>query len=338
MRVVSEAVQKRAGALGNRFHHVPSSDHRAQRRVTARDSLPDQNHVRRNAPMIHGEWFARAAHSAHHFIGNQQNSVAAANFSDALHVTIGRSHGTQRSAHHRLENKGSDVLRPVAFQHAIEIVRAIHVTFRIFQPERTAVTKARRDVPPLLQQRRERFAAHHVSRNRKRSQRAAVIALLPRNHAEAFLFAALDPILPRKLDRGFRSFRTTGSKVHTAALAHALRRQREYARGEFFGDGGVKLRRMHVGQPRGLLGHRLRNLRDAMSDGDHRRAARCVQITPPTYGVDEASLSPQRQGISLQKISWEDRFFGHGPPGDQDSRACVLARNISHRSLKDERF
>src|SRR5271156_6664615 len=94
---------------------------------------------------------------------------------------------------------------------------------------------------------------------------------------------------------------------------------------------------MYVSEPRGLLGNRLTDLRDAVPDGDYRRAARCVQITLAAHRVDEASLSPQRHGISLQEISWESSFVGHGPPGDQDSRAR-FARNDSHRSLKDERF
>jgi hypothetical protein len=38
--------------------------------------------------------------------------------------------------------------------------------------------------------------------------------------------------------------------------------------------------------------------------------------------VHKTSLTPQRHGISLQEISWENRFVGHGPPVGKDSRAC----------------
>ena len=187
-----------------------------------------------------------------------KNSVAVANFREALHVTIRRRDRAERGADDRLENKRRDVFRTVALQQTFEFIRAIHIAFRILQPERAAVAKTRRDVAPFLQQRSEWLAAANVAGNGERAQRAAVVALLARNHAEAFGFAALDPILARELDGGFRGFRAAGSEIDAAILAHRRRSQGQNARGQFFGDGGVKLRRMNVGEPGGLFGHGLR--------------------------------------------------------------------------------
>ena len=127
----------------------------------------------------------------------------------------------------------------------------------------------------------------HISRNRQRPERAAVITLLPRNHAKTSRLAALDPILPREFYRRLGSFGSAGSEIYAPVSAHALRRQSQNPRGQFFSDGGVKLRRMHVGEPRGLLGDGLRDLRHAVTDRHHRRAARRIQITPTAHRMTQ---------------------------------------------------
>ena len=76
-----------------------------------------------------------------------------------------------------------------------------------------------------------------------------MVALLARNDAKALFFAALDPILARELQRCLGGFRAAGSEIDAAMIAHAARCERENTRGQFFGDGGVKLRRMNVGEP-----------------------------------------------------------------------------------------
>src|SRR5580704_1134489 len=331
MRVVRKAVQKRAGAARNRIHHVSRRDHRAQRGIPARDSLADQNHVRRHAPMFDRESFAGTSHPAHHFVRDQQNSVSAANLGQPLHVTFRRSHRTQGRARYRLEYESRDVLRSVALQHAIEFVGAIHIAFRITQAKWTPVAIARRNVPPFLKHRRERLATPHIARNRKRSQRAAVITLLPRKHAVTFLLAPFDPILAREFQRGLGGFGTAGSEIDAPILPHSTWGKRQNPRSELLGNGSLKLRGMNVGQPRALLRHRARNFLHAVPDGDDRRPARRVQITAPLRRINEASLRPHRLRISLQETSREYSLVRHWPPGDR--RLCERSAPRFARAL-----
>ena len=205
---------------------MPCNNYGSQRRIAARNSLAHQNHIRRRAPVFHGERPACAPHSRHHFVGDQKNSMLAANFRNSLNVTFRRRHCAQGCSHGWLENKCRHVFRTVAFQHAPEFVRALHVAFRITKPVRTSITIARRNVSPLRQHRRERLAPPDVSGNRQSPQRAAVITLQAGNHAESFFLPAFYPVLPRQLQRRFRGLRPARSKINAAAPPHSLRCER----------------------------------------------------------------------------------------------------------------
>src|SRR4029077_12834841 len=71
MRLVGESMHEGAGAARERFHDARGNEHRAKRRVTAGDSLAQQNHVRLKAPVLYGERFSGAAHAAHDLVGDQ---------------------------------------------------------------------------------------------------------------------------------------------------------------------------------------------------------------------------------------------------------------------------
>src|SRR5580704_11426002 len=327
MRIVGKAVEESSGAAGDRVDDTARGDNRAERGVAAGDSLPYEDHVRRNAPVFDGERSSGAAHAGHDFVSDQQDAVAMADFGDALDVAFGRGDRTERGADHGFENKCGDVFRTVAGEGAIEFVGAIDVTFRIFQAEGTAVAIARRDVAPLGKHGRERFAAADVAGNGEGAEGAAVVALQAREYAESFGLAALDPILAGELQRGFGGFRAAGSEIDAAVFMHLARGESQNAFGKIFGDGGLELRGVDVGKARSLRGHRVCNFRDTVADGDDGGAAGRVEIALALGGVDETTLAADGSGIGFEKISRENGFVRHGPPGDQEPSRDRISRD-----------
>src|SRR5207245_11571269 len=98
MRLVCEAVHERTRAAFERFDNARGNQHRAERRVTARDSLPHQNQVWLDTPVLNGKRLSGAAHAGHDFVGDEKYPVFAADFGDTWNVTIRRHGSTERRA------------------------------------------------------------------------------------------------------------------------------------------------------------------------------------------------------------------------------------------------
>src|SRR2546426_3726920 len=149
MCLIREAVHECAGAAFECFNHTRGNEYRAERRVAAGDSFPDENDVRFDAPVLTSEWFSRAAHAAHNFVGNQENSILAADFRNSRGVTFGRRGGAESGANDRLENKSGGFLRLVLKKMDLEIVRAHEFALRKGLFERAVGAKTRSDVSPF---------------------------------------------------------------------------------------------------------------------------------------------------------------------------------------------
>jgi len=147
--------------------------------------------------MVDSKGFAGSTHAAHYFIGDEQDIVAAAYFRDPLDITVGWRDSAERGSHHRLKNEGSDILRSLALEQAVEFIGAIDIAGWVFETKRAAVAIAGRNMSPLLQHWGKRLAATNVARNRKGAERRAMVALGTRNDPVALLFASLDPVLSR---------------------------------------------------------------------------------------------------------------------------------------------
>ena len=80
--VVGKAVQKSSRALGDRINHFLARNHRPQRRVSRRQALGRNQNVGRDLPVLNREITSSSPHAGHDFIGNQQHTVALANFGD----------------------------------------------------------------------------------------------------------------------------------------------------------------------------------------------------------------------------------------------------------------
>src|SRR3989454_2227832 len=192
MCLIREAVHECAGAAFECFNHTRGNEYRAERRVAAGDSFPDENDVRFDAPVLTSEWFSCAAHAAHNFVGNQENSILAADFRDASGVSLRRHSGTESRANNRLKNKSGGFPRFVLQKMEFEIIGAGDFALRKSFFERAVVAKTRSDVSPFSNERFVGRAARHISADRQSTKRAAVIALPARKNAVPILLAAFE--------------------------------------------------------------------------------------------------------------------------------------------------
>ena len=110
MSLISEAVHEGAGAVFECRDDARGNENRAERRVTAGDSFPHQNHVWLDVPVLRSKRLSGTAHAGHNFVRDEENSVLAADFRDARCVTLGRHRGAESGAADRLEDEGRGFL------------------------------------------------------------------------------------------------------------------------------------------------------------------------------------------------------------------------------------
>src|SRR5260370_26224357 len=217
MSLIRKAVHECAGGVLECFDRAGGNEQGGQRRVIAGDSFPHQNNVRLDAPVLHAEWFARAAHAAHHFVGDQKNSALAADFRDPCRVTFGSHGGTEGGANNRLENKSGGFLKFVTKKMAFEIVGAGEFALRKRFFERAVVAKTRSNMPPFRDERFVRRAAYDISADGHRSKSAAMIALPAGKNAITILLPAFNVKLTHELFGSFSNvttFRTGIQQSH----------------------------------------------------------------------------------------------------------------------------
>lgn len=147
MRLIREAVLECRRTSLEGGDYVWCNDHGTQRGVAAGNSLPCQNHVRLNVPVLDSEWLSSSAHTGHHFISDQQNAATPADFGDALRVPVRRSHSAERGADDRLEKKGGNAFFIVAVEIGIEIAGTFQSVFSERLAVRSVKWETRRDVP-----------------------------------------------------------------------------------------------------------------------------------------------------------------------------------------------
>jgi hypothetical protein len=108
---------------------------------------------------------------------------------------------------------------------------------------------------------------------------------------------------------------------------HLARGESQNAFGKFFGDGGLELRGVDVGEAGGLRGHGVRDFGNSVADGDDGSAAGRVEIALALGGVDETTIAADGSGIGFEKISGENGFVRHGPPGDHEPSRDRISRD-----------
>src|SRR6266478_1599853 len=185
MGLIGEAMLEGAAATFEGGGNARRDQDGAERRVPTGDSLPDQDEVGLDIPVLDCEWFSGAAHAAHDFVGDQQNAPVAADFSDALGVALWRNGSAERRADYGLEEESGCRARVVAFEKRFQVVGARDAAFGKFLVERTVIAEARSDVSPFSKERLIGRATRDVAADAHSPESAAVIALAARDDAIA---------------------------------------------------------------------------------------------------------------------------------------------------------
>jgi hypothetical protein len=303
MSLIREAVQESAGAALERFNDTRGNENGAERRVPAGNSLPDQNNVRLDAPVLDGKSFSGAAHAGHDFVSDKENAVFAADFGDARSVANWRHGGAESGANDWLENKGCGLIGLVFVKMDIEIISAHEFALRKSFVERAVVAEAWRDVAPFGEERFVRRAAGDVAAHGHRAKGAPVITLAPRKNAVASLLAGFEMILTREFYRGLRGFRAAGSEKDAAAVTEIRWSDSEEARGKFFRCGRMKLRGVRKSDLRGLLGHGAADFLNAVADADDRSLPGSIQEAPAIGRNNPAAFTAKGNRKRLLKMA-----------------------------------
>src|SRR5258708_24279369 len=95
MRLIGEAVHEGGGAFFEGIDDAGSDEDRAEGSVSAGDSLPSENNVGLEPPVLAGERFSCAAHATHDFIGDAEDAVTAAVVGDDGGVAVDAGNGPQ---------------------------------------------------------------------------------------------------------------------------------------------------------------------------------------------------------------------------------------------------
>src|SRR2546423_8788728 len=80
MRLIREAVLEGPRTTFKCRDYVRRHQNRAERSIAARDSLPYQDEVGLDIPVLHRERRASAPHAAHDFVGYEKNLVVTTDF------------------------------------------------------------------------------------------------------------------------------------------------------------------------------------------------------------------------------------------------------------------
>lgn len=138
------------------------------------------------------------------------------------------------------------------------------------------------------QHRREWCLAPRIAPRGKRTERVAVVALVPRNDAGALRLPDLDHILPRHFQRGLDGFRPSRDEID---LLDPLWRVFDQPRSEAFSGLIGEETRMRKSQRLTLFGDRGLHIGVRMPQTGHRRASRSVEVTLSVF-VDEIASLP----------------------------------------------
>jgi len=163
--------------------------------------------------MLDREGLSGAAHAGHDFVGYEEDVVLAANFRDALHVTVGRSGSAERGSDDRLENESGDGFGVVCGEERIEIAGTSNVAAGEIFIEGTVITEARCDVAPFGEKWLVGSTASDIAADRHRAERTAVVALTAGYDTEFLRRVGFEMELAREFDGGFGGFGAAGSEI-----------------------------------------------------------------------------------------------------------------------------
>jgi predicted metalloprotease with PDZ domain len=324
MRLIGEAVHEGGGAFFEGVDDARSYEDRAEGRVTTGDSLPRENDVGLETPVLAGEGFAGAAHARHDFIGDEEDAVAAADFGDASGVAVDGRRSTERGADDGFEDEGGDGGSIVGTEKDVEVIGAGKIAFGIGFAERAVITEARSDVSPFRDHGRVGGAAADVAADSHGAKGAAMVALLAGDDAVTGWLPGFEKILAREFDSGFGGFGAAGSEIDAAAILKIARGDGEDAGGKFFGGFGVELRSVGEGDATRLLGHGAADFGNTVADADDGGLAGGIEVAAAIGGDNPAAFAADGDGVVFAKIAGKKRG---GADGGAHSKIVAEAAN-----------
>jgi hypothetical protein len=173
-----------------------------------------------------------------------------------------------------------------------------------------AVFVAGRHPRHVHQERREGLAAPFVAAHRQRAQGVAVIALAARDEQRAFQLARLDEILARELQCRLHRL---GAARHQVDPPDAGRRARHQAVGQLFRHLGGEEGRVRIGAAVDLAVHGGDDVRVAMAERGHRRAAAGIEIGLALAVAQGDAFAADGQGRGLAQAAVQDVAHGASP-------------------------
>ena len=309
MRIVGLAVLERARTARNGVVNPLGAHDRADRLVARREALPERHDVGDDAVLLARQEGAGPPRAAHHFVEDQQDSMAVANVADAFEIARDRWHRARGRADHGFRDKCHHCLRAQPLDFALERRRRpLAVRFRALARLGKAIFEARIDQRHVDQQGLVRFAPPLAPAGRERAERIAVIAEPTRDHAASAVIPTLEMVLPRELERRLDRFRAAAGVPDTVevARAHARDQRRELFRGIGREKTGVDI--FELG---GLLAHRRKDRGMAVTEARDRRAAARVDVSPSLVVDDVNAFTPNRDRQPRQCRTMKDVPPGH---------------------------
>src|SRR5262249_13059883 len=295
MSHIGVAVLKGAGAVCNRREDLLADQQRTDGRETATHALGDRQQIWAYPFLLAGVQGARSAHSAHHFVENEQDAVAVADFSPALEIARHRRDRAHGRADDGLRDEGDDVVSTDFADFAFELPRqALPILVRAFVRTALAILVDWRDVMRLDQQRREWLALPFAAADGERAERYAVIALAPSDDVPALHLTALDEKLARQLQRRLDRLGTATDEHY---VVDAVRSVRDEFVGEFFGHPRGKETGVRVFETVQLSADRLIHSRMRMAEAGHGSSAGRVDVVLAICVTDENSSPARCDGI-----------------------------------------
>src|SRR6478672_11129577 len=193
MSHVGVAVLEGAGAVRNRGEDLLADQQRTDGRETTTHALGDRHQIRAYPFLLAGVQGARSAHSAHHFVENEQDAMAVADFAYVLEIARHRRDSAHGRTDDGFRDKGDDVASTDLVDLAVKLPRqALPILVRAFVRTALAIFIDWRDVMRFDQQRREWLALPFAAADGERAERHAVIALPSRDDILALQLTALD--------------------------------------------------------------------------------------------------------------------------------------------------
>ncbi|CAM2138111.1 hypothetical protein PT2222_100124 [Paraburkholderia tropica] len=206
MTRVREAVIEVA-VLDQRLGHAVVKAHRAHRHITAREALGHRDEVRLETEVLMREPFARAAETADHFVGAQQNVVLAADALDFRPVGRRREDHAARALE-RLADEGGHVLRAHFENLRFELPGAREAEFLGRHVALGFAVEIRLiDMNDVLDLRRHLLV--HIAHAAERAARdgRTVIRVAARDHDLLRRLALREPVLMHDAQHGVVAFR-----------------------------------------------------------------------------------------------------------------------------------